>query len=328
AASFYDSSTWKEFFLAQTSRDLAVRARLLSRELAGLLDPMVPEGVDRMCKQAGPPAGTRFTVIADNGRVAGDSEENPALMDSHADRPEVHRALGGRTGTSVRFSRTLGKDMMYVAVPVMEGGRLLAVVRAAVPLTSVDAALGRVRSRMAWASVLIAFAAAAVSYLVSRRISRPVAEMREGAERFAAGELSHRLPEPATFEMARLAGALNRMAEELARRIGDIERQSAEYQAVLSSMREGVVAVDAERKVIQANAAAEEMLGAGEPFVPGKSIQEMVRHPRLFDLLEKTLEDGTPGQEDIALLPPSERVVNVSATLLGGLAPGGRGARR
>ena len=53
-----------------------------------------------------------------NGDIIGDSDESPSEIDNNADRPEIIKASGGNLGTSIRFSRTLQKNMMYVAIPL------------------------------------------------------------------------------------------------------------------------------------------------------------------------------------------------------------------
>jgi len=68
--------------------------------------------------------------------------------------------------------------------------------------------------------------------------------MRQGAERFAAGDFSHRLPLPDSVELASLALTLNRMAAQLAEQIAVIMQQRNEQEAILESMHEGVLALD------------------------------------------------------------------------------------
>ncbi len=107
--------------------------------------------------------------------------------------------------------------------------------------------------------------AAVVSLVVARRISRPMEEMRIGAERFARGELGYKLDVPESEEMAGLAETLNVMAQQLQERIRTIVQQKNEQEAVLASMVEGVLAVDTELRVISVNKAAVALLGNHGP---------------------------------------------------------------
>lgn len=76
------------------------------------------------------------------------------------------------------------------------------------------------------------------------------------AQRFAAGDLSHRLPVADTFEISGLAESMNQMAEQLQQRLEEITSQRNNTDAVLSSMREGVIATAMDQRVISINQTA------------------------------------------------------------------------
>ena len=110
---------------------------------ATLTDPAALEEFARRMDAA---TATRITVIAHDGTVLADSEEDPALMENHRGRPEVATALAGSEGRARRVSATLKQEMLYVAVPI-EAGDLpwsSGVVRVAVPASRVDPLLGHV----------------------------------------------------------------------------------------------------------------------------------------------------------------------------------------
>ncbi|HOX07085.1 MAG TPA: ATP-binding protein [Planctomycetota bacterium] len=220
AVGWYASREAREFYLAQTAADLEARARLVEGRLGALLPPdggADAPALDAECKRLDRAAATRITVILPDGRVAGDSEERPAAMANHADRPEVRAALSGRTGLATRHSETLGEDMMYVAVPLEAGGRGAGAVRTAVPLTHINRALRVIYLQIGLGGLAVALLAAGAGLVVYRRMSRPLEEIRLGAERLARGDLATRLTVSDSGEAARLAEALNRMAERLRR---------------------------------------------------------------------------------------------------------------
>ena len=93
AITWYASRSLRHFFIEQTASDLKVRAHLLENQILKYLDP--PDGIsmDLICKKIGKAASTRVTIILPSGKVIGDSEGNPADMDTHVDRPEFIQAL-------------------------------------------------------------------------------------------------------------------------------------------------------------------------------------------------------------------------------------------
>ncbi len=316
AVTWYASDLLARFYLDQTAKDLEARAYLIKRQIAGLLDPLDPAAVDFACKEAGQVAATRITVIMPGGKVIGDSRETPKFMVNHADREEVVGALAGAVSRSVRFSDTLHQKMMYVAVPLLSDGRVNAVLRTAVSVASLGRTLNSVQLQIAFGGLVIAVLAAFVSLLVSRRISQPIEKIRQGAVRFFEGDLSHRLPVPNTEEMAGLAEALNRMAVQLDNRMKTVHQQRNELEAVLSSMLEGVVAVDLNERIINMNPAAGWMFGCNPLQVSGRNLQEVIRNLALQRFAVRALKTTETLEDNFVLYRGEESILNVHSSPL------------
>ncbi|MEA2064623.1 MAG: ATP-binding protein [Gemmatimonadota bacterium] len=318
ALTWYTSRSLRDFYLARTAADLEVRARFLEdRVLEGLA--CADTGyVNVLCREYGRKGATRITVILPTGRVVGDSDEQPLRMDNHGDRPEVIEALAGRTGTSIRFSHTLQEDMMYLALPVEIEERIAGVLRASVPLTAINRILGTEYKKIALGTLVAALLAALVSLLISRWISRPLEELTDGAERFARGELEHKLPVPNIKEIGALAEGMNRMAARLDNRINTVQRQRNELEALLSSMNEGVLAVDTGERIINVNQAAGQLLEIDPAKAQGRSIQEAVRNSDLQRFVKEALASPKPVESEITLYSGDERLLQANGTLLRG----------
>ncbi len=319
AVSWYAYNSLQHFFLDQTANDLKVRAQLAEKQVTRLLQPLDAETVDALCKEIGRQSATRITVILPSGQVVGDSREQPRLMDNHAGRPEITQALKGDMGRSTRFSNTLRQKMMYVAIPLQKGPTILGAIRTSVPITSIEHELRSIQIKIALGGLLIAALAAGISLLISRRISRPLEEMKRGADHFAAGDLNHRLNLPRSEELASLAAALNQMAIQLDHRIKTIIRQRNELETVLSSMLEGVIAVNNEERIISMNEAAARFFGCDSAKSQGRDLQEVIRNSALQELVRSVLTSGEPQEDDIVLYQNGERTLNLkSSPLLGG----------
>jgi two-component system, OmpR family, phosphate regulon sensor histidine kinase PhoR len=316
AVTWYASSELGRFYLDQTENVLEARAYLLKDQILDLLNPLEPEPVDAICKEAGQLSATRITVILPDGKVIGDSRETPRFMDNHANREELVPALKGVPGKSIRFSNTLHQKMMYVAVPVKIDEQVQAVIRAAVSLTSLDEALTSVRLKIAFGGLVIAVLAALVSLAVARRISQPIEEIKRGAARFADGDLTHRLPSPDTEEMAGLAETLNRMAAQLDERIKTVFQQRNELEAVLSSMLEGVIAIDRSERIINMNPAAGRMFDCDPAKVQGRNIQEVVRNLAIQRFVTRVLTTSEAISDDFILYRAEERTLNIHSSPL------------
>jgi two-component system phosphate regulon sensor histidine kinase PhoR len=314
AASWYASEAMRRFFLDQTATDLKARAALLEKQIAGFLSPLDAKAIDSICKEAGRLSTTRITVVLPDGTVIGDSRETPRLMDNHANRPEISKALGGQPGQSMRFSNTLMQRMLYVAVPIKDRQTVVAVLRTSLPATAVDAEIRSVQLKIALGGCIIALLAACISWVVSRRISKPIEQMKKSAEQFANGDLSHRLTPPQTEEMGSLADAMNQMAGQLNQRIETIISQRNQLETVLTSMLEGVIAIDTEERIVSINRAAAQLFENEPRNCRGKSIQEIIRTPALQQFIRQALSSKNPSEKDIIVFQNEERVIGVKGS--------------
>ena len=307
----------KEFYADEIAGMLYVRCLLVSRlvdEKARVAD--ADGSFEQYCRLLGEQIETRITVIAPDGKVLCDSIAAPDTMDNHGDRPEVRAALVAGRGRQSRYSYTLGKDLMYVAVPLRQDGEVVAVVRTAVPLTAISQALGSVYCRIALSALFAVIVAGGIGFFVSRRISRQLSRMRRGAERFARGDFSRKLADSDIDEVSALSNAFNRMASRLDETIATISRQKNEQQAVLSSMTEGVLALDAEERVISLNSAAAALIGSDPTEAEGRTLQEVIRNRELESLVSEVLKTGHSIDREIALEDEVNRLVQVRGTVL------------
>jgi two-component system phosphate regulon sensor histidine kinase PhoR len=307
AVAWYASRALPGLYVQQKRENLEAIARVIDAQIHTAYEVGDFSQVDALCKQLGRSGNTRITVILPSGRVVGDTQEDPERMDNHGDRPEVLQVLQGRpVGVETRFSKTLGQRMMYVAIPMKKGDDTVGVLRTAIAASSIERALADIYVRIAMAGIVIAVAAAFMSFVVARRISRPLEEMRRGAERFAKGDFTRQLPGGTWLEIDALAGAMNQMARELDERIRTIVRGRNEQQAVLASMVESVVAVDTDCRCISINQAAARLLGVTPDRAQGKDLHAIINNLNLQRFVERALESDEPIEELIVLHETAE----------------------
>lgn len=315
AVTWYSARSWRLFFLEQTAKDLETRARLVETRIGGKAALENGPGVDKLCKNLGKITATRLTVILPSGKVLGDTEEDPARMDNHGDRPEFLEAIRGRLGVSTRFSFTLGHNQMYVAVPLKDQDRIIGVVRASLAMTAIGQALRVFYFQIVLGGLAIALLVAGLSFFISRRLTDPLENLKRGALRFAQGDLSRKLPIPPTDELASLAEVLNDMAGKLEDRINALIRQGQMQEAVLSSMIEGVLAIDAEKRLIALNRAGARLLGVDPEATLRQNIQEVVQDSALRWFINRALAAQDPIEEEVAV-SDGKRVLQTHGTSL------------
>jgi two-component system phosphate regulon sensor histidine kinase PhoR len=226
---------------------------------------------------------TRATIIARDGTVLADSEADPKTMENHAARPEVAAALAGRNGTSTRLSKTVGIEFLYVAVP--SGGN---VARLAYPLATIRTHISDIRKTLLRSTALALLFALALAIAVAQIVSKRLQRIVHFAERVAAGDLSARIAEKSGDEIAQVAMALDRTARRLEENFAAVRESRSELEALLNSMKDGVIAVSPEMKVLWANEAITAIVR--RPVRMGAPVTELVRHPDFLSILRAALE--------------------------------------
>lgn len=318
AVSWYAYRSLQEFYRHQIISEMQSRAALIERLIAPRLTAMDSPGVDAICKELGANSSMNLTVISPNGAIIGDSRENPATLESQAGRNEVTAALLGIPGIDHRFATRFNQEMLFVAVPSIDNGKITAIIRIAMPVAFLRDTLNDVYWHLGVGGLAVALLAAIVSIVVARRVSRPLEEIKSGAERIARGDLESRVAVPEYEEIAGLAIAMNKMAAQLGERFRTVQRQSLEQEAIVSNMLEGVIAIDADQKLISLNHAAALLLGLRADDAIGRNILEVIRNSDLQRLISKTFTIGEPVEGDVTLADPNsgERFLQAHGTLM------------
>ncbi len=294
AISWYTTVAFEDYYLQQISSDLEVQARLIEPLLVSPQIIDSPDRIDSLCELLGQQSGTRITIIMKNGVVLGDSHEDPAVMERHHTRPELSQALSGQPGAAIRYSSTINKRLMYVALPIYRNDTVFGAIRTSLPIVLIDQALSSIKVKVAVAGVALLIISSLLSFWISRSLSRPLERLKHAAEHYAQGDFRNQLPDSDIEEIDSLARAMNQMAQELNERIQTMEIQQNEQETILASMVEGVVALDTEERVINMNQTAARLFSVSTEEARGKSIHEVVRDSELHQLINETLSSGEP----------------------------------
>lgn len=315
-AALYGAREMRSLYMSQVTSTLEARVQLAGKIIAPYMVSGDQNAIQKECVDISRMTNTRFTVIALDGSILGDSHEDPHTMESHANRPEIVVALSGETGIKRRYSVTLQANMMYVASPVRQDGQIIGVLRAAVPVSEVETVPNSFYWDIGISGIIILFLAAIVSSAVLNRVTGPLRDLRTVAGKYASGEFGSRLPVPHTEEIADLAVSMNRMAEQLDHRIRTVAQQRNERDAILSSMSEGLLALDSSEKIVMLNRVAAGILNLSITESRGKAFYEVIRIPALLDFVEEALKRSSISEMEFSLLGKEEKHIQVRAAAL------------
>ncbi len=286
--------------LRQPLLDYAEAELLRELELAReLFDRRAGAGPDDIARELARLTGHRVTVIARNGTVLGDSGVDPGLvasLENHRDRPEVQAALEHGRGSSMRHSASVGADLLYAAMPTQAGP----VLRIAVGVESIDRVVRGVRRRILQVGALALLLAGLLTLGFSLGLTGPLRRMSRVADAMASGDLDARVRMARDDELGELGDALDALAGELQRRLNQLEAERAEMTALIDSMTEGVLAVDADGTLRGANPAARAMFGLEEP-VEGMRPEAIARRQPFLRLVERALGGAEVAPTELVL---------------------------
>jgi len=307
---------------AWTLRELELSREGLPRAALARRDARV---LDAWCDRIGRATDERFTLIGPDGVLLGDTDlplDSLTLVENHAHRPEVLQALAHGEGWSRRRSKTVGRDLWYEAIPLGEGHGPRPVLRVAVPLERL-AAEERAELQLILLALVVAFLTAAVlalgaGWVLSGRLRRTVA----AARRMGRGELAARAPEQPEDEVGRLGRSLNRMAENLERRVRELAEGRDQRERILSHLVDGVALLDPARRVVHANQGLAAVLGLDRPPAVGARFLEEVRQPALTEILDRAAGREAALTEELTFYSPALRTVEATVVNLGGAAGG------
>ena len=198
---------WENMLRSEIETSLRQKTQMFAARVAGAPPSSL---CSKLPTRPSAAAGTRITIIDSSGKVLADSEADPGKMENHAARPEFIAALHGQVGSSTRVSKTVGVELLYVAVPI-PGRRGAHGLSAQLNSRSQSAdPLGPAEG-----SALAGLLALLLAFVATQSIGRRLLRITDFAERVAAGDLSARIQEESSDEIAHVASALDKTARKL-----------------------------------------------------------------------------------------------------------------
>jgi two-component system, OmpR family, phosphate regulon sensor histidine kinase PhoR len=259
----------------------------------------------------------RLTLVNAKGKVLVDSDEpqeKVSQMENHLNRPEIKAALAGSIGKAVRASSTLGKDMLYIALPLRDQGKVSGVLRLSLPLEIARQDWFAARNSFIRGLIFALAFAFVLGSVLAGAIVKPIKKMVKVSHQFAQGDFSQRLPWYSPDELGELAVTLNAMAQEIEDKIRKIQLQGQQLEAVFNSMVEGVIVTDKSSRVISLNPAVEKIFGTTVKEAQGKLFLEAIRNNEISETINNALKSGEFICRELHLAWPVAGIFEISAS--------------
>ncbi len=245
----------------------------------------------------------RVTFISLKGEVLGDSNvqaDRLRELENHLDRPEVQQALKSGQGSSIRYSATLGIDMLYVAFPFQTATGEKGVLRLALPLSALQQTQASMNAILALSLATALLVSLFLSYVVSHVTSQSLRDMARIAAQIGRGEFGRRVPVTSRDEVGELASVMNDMAVRIEGELKSVAAEKNRLDTILRGMGEGLMVADAAGVITLTNPAFRALFDLRED-VEGKPLIDISRHPSLRDSFKRVVETKTEHTDEIML---------------------------
>ena len=192
------------------------------------------------------PGGCRITLVDTDGTVLYDNREDPAQMENHADREEIHEAAMLGQGRAVRHSDTLSEKTIYYALRLSDG----TILRVSDTEYSVWRLVIQAMQPMALVLVLAFVLALVLASRVSRQLVQPINAL----------DLSQPGDQAPYEELAPLLGQIRSQNRQIQKQMLDLKQRQEEFTTITENMSEGFLVIDQETRVLSYNSAALRLL--------------------------------------------------------------------
>lgn len=282
---------------------------------SGLLKLASPEKSSDNIQQIAKISDCRITLIDARGKVFADSEKDPALLENHLNRPEVQEARLKGKGKSVRFSNSIGTNMLYVAVAVKDVDRITGYIRLARPLYAVQNVISKVYQYILLSICIVAVIALLIALFFSFRLYEPIKTMEQFTEKLRKGEPVGTIILDTADETKTLAENINYLVEELRNKIRIAHEEKSKLMTAFTSMNEGVLIINQQDSIEFISPVLSNMLAVQYGNVGGKTLMEAFRSVDLQKAFQEFKQTRSNVSREIILggMEPFIMSVSISA---------------
>lgn len=302
----------RDYQIERTAQELKDIAIVIGTRTMEMPSGTGSASTDRFVKEMGKRINTRITLVAPDGKVIADSEEDPGRMENHRTRIEIAQAFEGGTGRFLRVSETLGQEMLYIAVPVQREGKTMYVLRVSKFLKDIKTVSRELNTKILLITVVVLVAALIGAFIFARTIYRPIGELSAAIRRVASHDFSTRVLLREQDELKEVADSFNDMTDEMQDLFSDLTAQKEELNSIISSLQEGLLVLDREEQVLLINDSLKTLMGPDVEI--GKPYWEVIREPALNELVNRVHVEKTNHIGEITI---NGAVFLCSATFLG-----------
>ena len=245
---------------------------------AHLIDLNSPQIISAQLKYISQLSKARITLIDAKGKVTADSEKSAEALENHLNRPEVQEARVRGKGRSIRFSSSIGVDMLYIAIPIKNDSTITGYIRLARPLYEVRQSSEKITGTILLTLLIVVSFSLILALFFSYWLTAPIKKMEDFTEKLRKGEPAGAIFLKTSDETKKLADNINYLVEELKNQLKAANEEKAKLVTAFASMTEGVLILDAGDRIEVINPSLGNLLVSQYGDIKGKTLMEAFRN--------------------------------------------------
>ena len=309
------------FYFEEKEKTLLKEAYIIENQVSSLIVSGNFNDLQNWIINFGKKINSRLTVVLPSGQVIADSQSPLNHLDNHKDRPEVKAAFAGKVGMSIRFSDTLNQETIYLAIPIENNKRPIGVLRLSESTENLRSSLRGTFSKFFLGSSLVILALVLIIGFYSKSLSLSLEKISSISENFSKKGFSEKMKTGPwdSYEISSLVKSLNKMSDLITDQINKIIKQKKEQEAVFSSMLEGVLTIDTDRKIYKINHSAKKIFHLEmEKDYRGIPLKEVIRTKKVEDFYDEIIV--TKGFLDREIILENDQIFQVHGSGIQGEA--------
>ena len=279
---------------------------------AELIDLSSAQIMSEQLKQIARISSSRVTLVDAQGKVFADSEKDVVQLENHFNRPELQEARLKGKGKSIRFSQSIGVDMLYVAIPMKSKSQITGYIRLARPLHDVQNVIEKIYQSIFLAMMIVAVISLFIALIFSYRLASPIRALERFTERLRQGHPVGAIFLETSDETKMLADNINYLVDELRSQIRLANEEKSKLMTAFTSITEGVLILNAEEKIEFVSQALSNMLAEQYGDINGKTLMEAFLNADLQKSFLKFKETHAAILEEVTLGSVDPVIVSVS----------------
>lgn len=259
------------------------------------------EELDEYVKKLGKQINTRITIVDSTGKVLADSEHDPRVMENHKQRPELQPVFNEhRYGISERFSTTVHKEMIYVAMPLFDSNHnFLGAIRVSIFRKEANELINRLNYEILQIAAIVIFISLIGVLIFARTLTRPINQISSASRKVARGDFDVKINIKGHDEIYELAENFNNMTEKLKELFSEVTRQKDELNTIIKAIQDGLVALDTTGRVLIANQGFCNIISNFD--IIGKNINEITQNEEILSIFKQIINDKSNFTREITI---------------------------